>query len=69
MDDEKSSHFSPKVNGEFTIWWEEKHGSDDLSHIAVNIGKRHDHVGMNIDHSRNKSESIDMMEHVDQMKE
>ena len=41
-DDAKSSHVSPKVNGEFANGCEEKNGSDDPGHATLHREKRHD---------------------------
>ena len=68
-DDAKSVHVSPKVNNEFANWCEEKCASDDLSHVKVTREKRHDHLGMALDCFKSKAALIDMIDHVDQMKE
>ena len=49
------------------MWREEKHGSDDITHVIVTRGKLHDHLGIFLDYSKKKA--VDMTEHVDQMKE
>ena len=69
VDDAKHVLVSPKVNDEFAIWCEEKHGSDDLGHVTVTRGKRHDYLGMTLDYFNDKAVLIDMTEYIDQMKE
>ena len=60
VDDVKSSHVDPKINDNFKEWCEEKYGSDDLGHVTVNTGKRHDYIG----HSKRGKTLIDMTEYM-----
>ena len=69
VDDVKSSHFSPKVNDDFSVWCEENCGSDDLGHAVSCRGKCHECVGMTTDCSKNKAALIETMEHVGQLEE
>ena len=46
VDDAKASHVGSKVNGKFHKWAEKKFGSDELGHVTVTRGKRHDCLGM-----------------------
>ena len=58
-DDANPAHVSPKVNDEFAIWCEEKYGSDDLGHVAVTRGKRHDYLAMALNYSKSKHSCLD----------
>ena len=49
VEDAKSSHVDSKANEKFCKWDNQKHGSDELCHIVVTRGKRHEHVGMILD--------------------
>ena len=50
-------------------WCEEKYGTDDLGHVTVTRGNRHDYLAMTIDYSKRGKALIDMTEYIDQLEE
>jgi hypothetical protein len=51
VDDLKASHEDPKVNDEFAEWCENTYGSDELGHVKVVHGDKHDYLAMILDFS------------------
>ena len=52
VDDVKANRIDPEVNGEFCKWCEENYGSEELGHVKVSRVKRHDCLGMFLDHAK-----------------
>ena len=67
VDDIKASHLDPKVNDEFAAWAEQTYGSDELGHVKVHRGKRHDYLGMILDYSLAGKLQVDMKDYIDKM--
>ena len=42
-------------------WVERKHGSDELCHVTVTRGKKHDYLDMILDCTKNHHVGVDMM--------
>jgi hypothetical protein len=69
VDDLKSSHVDPKVNDDFAQWCEKTYGSDDLGHVKVVRGKRHDYLAMILDFSQDGAVKINMKYYIEGMLE
>lgn len=67
VDDLKSSHKDPKVNDKFHKWCESMYGSDDLGHVKVVRGKKHDYLAMILDYTKKGSLKVDMKYYIDGM--
>ena len=62
MDDLKSSHINPKVNGEFLQWVKDTFGQ--LGEVKMTRGPLYDYLGMTLDYSVPGQVSIDMSHYV-----
>ena len=51
VDDAKASHVDAKVNDEFYNWCESKYGEDNIGHVKVIRGKKHDYLAMILDYT------------------
>ena len=69
MDDVKIVLFDPGINDELAIWAEKKYGSDELGHMTLTSGKRHDYLGMTLDFSEKKALKVDMREYIRQLRD
>ena len=69
VDDDKSSHVDSKVNDEFYDWTESKYGSDEIGHVTVTRGKKHDYLGMILDYRQTGALKNDMRYYIDAMLE
>jgi hypothetical protein len=69
VDDLKSSHVDSKVNDDFAQWCEKTYGSDDLGHVKVVRGKRHDYLAMILDFSQDGAVKINMKYYIEGMLE
>ena len=67
VDDIKASHLDSKVNDEFAAWAEQTYGSEELGHVKVHRGKRHDYLGMILDYSLAGKLQVDMKYYIDKM--
>ena len=67
VDDIKASHVNPKVNTEFAKWAEDTYGSDELGHMKVTRGKRHDYLGMVLDYNDDEKLKVDMVYCIENM--
>jgi hypothetical protein len=60
VDDLKSSHSDPKVNGEFNIWLQMKYYGEH-GKVVAHCGKIHDYLGMDLDYSKAGKVKIGMI--------
>ena len=67
VDDVKSSHINPKVNDEFYNWCESMYGSDEMGHVKVVRGTKHDYLAMILDYSVPGKLKINMEYYIDAM--
>ena len=67
VDDLKSSHVDSKVNDKFHIWCEKVYGSDELGHVKVVRGNKHDYLAMILDFSVPGAMKLDMRYYILQM--
>lgn len=54
VDDINDSHVNPDVNTSFGVWCENQHGSKELGHAKITMGKMHEYLGMTLDYSKKK---------------
>ena len=62
VDDLKSSHVDSKVNDNFHAWLQKEHGQ--IKEVTATRGKRHVHLGMTLDYSKDGELKIDMVDYV-----
>jgi hypothetical protein len=67
VDDLKSSHKDSKVNDQFDKWLQENYG--EHGEVMIHRGKKHDHLGMELDFSEKGKVKIGMTEYVASMLE
>merc|ERR1719410_1029553 len=67
VDDIKASHIDPKVNDNFAEWAERIYGSDELGHVKIHRGKRHEYLGMILDYTLKEKLQVDMRYYIDDM--
>ena len=69
VDDVKASHVDPEVNSRFAKWAEDTYGSDELGHVKVTRGKKHDYLGMILDYNLDGKLKVDMVYYIENMVE
>jgi hypothetical protein len=69
VEDVKSSHVDPTVNDEFYNWTESQYGSDEIGHVTVTRGTKHDYLGMILDYSQVGALKVDMKYYIEAMLE
>ena len=67
VDDVKSSHVDPEVNNEFYKWCESKYGEDNIGHVELVKGKKHDYLAMILDYSEKGKLKVDMKYYIENM--
>ena len=67
VDDVKASHEDAKVNEEFYNWCESKYGEDNIGHVEVVRGKKHDYLAMILDYTEKGKLKIDMKYYIENM--
>ena len=68
VDDVKSSHVDPGVNKEFYKWCESKYGEDNIGHVKLVTGKRHDYLAMILDYSEEGKLQLEMKYYIENMR-
>jgi hypothetical protein len=58
-----------RVNDNFAQWWEKTYGSDNLGHVKVVRGKKHDYLGMILDSDDEGAMKVDMVYYIKGMLE
>ena len=69
VDDVKSSHIDSTVNDDFYNWTESQYGSDEIGHVTVTRGTKHDYLGMILDYSQVGALKVDMKYYIEAMLE
>ena len=67
VDDLKSIHVDPKVNGDFHKRLEKTYESDDIGHVKASHEKVHEYLAMNLDYTGEGKLKIDMRNDLDAM--
>ena len=68
-DSVKSLHVDPKVNAKFTEWAERAYRSNELGHVKVYRGTKHNYLGITLDYSTRGSFKVDITDYIDAAKE
>ena len=69
VDDVKASHADATVNDKFRKWCENKYGNENLGHVTVVRGDKHDDLAIHLDYSDKDKLKIDMKYYIDNMDE
>ena len=56
-----------KANDKFYEWAEKTYGSEELGHVKVHRGKRHDYLGMILDYGIEGKLQVDMKYYIRKM--